>query len=379
MLFQHVRSNVILKYDFTRVQGKALDLSGHGNHGTISGAQFVSGYVKGGMCLEFLQNTDRVVIPYTYQVGTGSYFGVMAWVRTTTADIDRHILDGGEDTICLEVKDTGVLEWTMAANYGASTLLGNIAINDGKWHLVGGQVTDNTPNTSRLFVDKDKDTSSGDTKAKESVLDLAIGNHHSQNYSRGVPTFSSNKQEGRNDSVITNVLYDAQATFITNSVAVGDWVNNRDDRTYAQVVSVDSETQLTLDAHIFTATNKYYTVGSLNDMFNGGAYSGTVKKIYRIQIDGTGTPNTFKWSDSDGVTWNITGVAITGGNQTLNENIYVVFDNTTNHTLDTYWRFTCSVYQWIGQIAGLVISRNKKGFSLAEFNEEYFRNSWRFN
>jgi hypothetical protein len=77
----------------------------------------------------------------------------------------------------------------------------------------------------------------------------------------------------------------------------------------------------------------------LDDMNPAGTYSGTVDKTYRVEIDAEGTPDTFRWSDTGGVSWNATGVAITGSDQTLNSGVTVKFDDTTGHTLGNYWDF----------------------------------------
>jgi len=66
-------------------------------------------------------------------------------------------------------------------------------------------------------------------------------------------------------------------------------------------------------------------------------YTGSNPLIYRVQIDATGTPDTFKWSDDGGATWNATGVAITGAAQTLNNGVTITFAATTGHTLNDYW------------------------------------------
>ena len=52
---------------------------------------------------------------------------------------------------------------------------------------------------------------------------------------------------------------------------------------------------------------------------------------YRVQIDGAGTPNTFKWSDDGGTTWDATGVPITGLARTLNNGVTVRFDSNRPH------------------------------------------------
>lgn len=59
-------------------------------------------------------------------------------------------------------------------------------------------------------------------------------------------------------------LIDSAATFITNPVYPGDVVHNDTGSTAATVVSVDSETQLTLNANIFASTAQTYTIYSMS-------------------------------------------------------------------------------------------------------------------
>ena len=84
-------------------------------------------------------------------------------------------------------------------------------------------------------------------------------------------------------------------------------------------------------AAVFTGTGT-------NDATSGGTYTtGYQPTTYRVEIDGTGTPDTFKWSEDGGVTWTATGVAITGSAQTLSRGVTVTFGATTGHTAGDYW------------------------------------------
>lgn len=70
---------------------------------------------------------------------------------------------------------------------------------------------------------------------------------------------------GTSTTVTALKLIDAAAAFTsaTRPVTKGDVVKNRTDGTQAMVVSVDSATQLTIDADIFPANGKSYVVESL--------------------------------------------------------------------------------------------------------------------
>ena len=67
-------------------------------------------------------------------------------------------------------------------------------------------------------------------------------------------------ETGTNTTATAFKLIDSAGLFITNNIQTGDIVHNDTDETTATVVSVDSETQLTLNANIFTATDKLYAV-----------------------------------------------------------------------------------------------------------------------
>jgi hypothetical protein len=73
------------------------------------------------------------------------------------------------------------------------------------------------------------------------------------------------KASGTNTSVSANKLVDSGATFVTNGVAINDIVVNDTDNTRTTVSNVDSETQLSLNADIFTATGKSYRVLTTGD------------------------------------------------------------------------------------------------------------------
>ena len=79
---------------------------------------------------------------------------------------------------------------------------------------------------------------------------------------------------------------------------------------------------------------------NLDDCTSGGTFTADTYLDYRVQIDGEGSPDTFKWSDDGGSTWDATAVAITGGAQSLNNGVTVTFGATTGHDLNDYWDFT---------------------------------------
>lgn len=88
-------------------------------------------------------------------------------------------------------------------------------------------------------------------------------------------------------------------------------------------------------------TDNQGVLKTLNDFSIGDTsnYTGGVKKDYYIQIDGVGSPNTFKWGVFDGSNQTpiATGVAITGNEQTLQNGVKIKFGATTGHSIDSLW------------------------------------------
>lgn len=83
----------------------------------------------------------------------------------------------------------------------------------------------------------------------------------------------------------------------------------------------------------------------LNDMTTEGTYTGTAEKprYYKVQVDTTGTPDTFDWwfSIDNRGTWNVgaSSVSITGSAQTLDNGVQVNFNATTGHAITDIWFF----------------------------------------
>jgi hypothetical protein len=84
-----------------------------------------------------------------------------------------------------------------------------------------------------------------------------------------------------------------------------------------------------------------FTGSGLDDLSTGGTYVGTNDKTYRVEIQETPAtpPDKFRWSDTDGSTWNVENIEITAGPYTLNDGVQITFSNTSGHTKDDYWQF----------------------------------------
>jgi hypothetical protein len=93
-----------------------------------------------------------------------------------------------------------------------------------------------------------------------------------------------------------------------------------------------------------------FTGSGLDDCTSGGTFSGSGVTQYRVEIDGTGTPDTFRWSDSGGSTWDASTVNITGAAQTLNNGVQVTFAATTGHTAADRWDFQASWEDYFGNL-----------------------------
>ena len=82
--------------------------------------------------------------------------------------------------------------------------------------------------------------------------------------------------------------------------------------------------------------------GVTDDITLGGTYVGHGKKTeYVVEIDGTGSPDTFKWSNDGGSTWVETGKDCVGSGSpyTLEEGLTVYWTSTTGHTLADKWEW----------------------------------------
>lgn len=91
----------------------------------------------------------------------------------------------------------------------------------------------------------------------ETTVSASVGY---QNLDVSVSYNSPSVAVGTNTSVTSNKLIDSSATFITDGVSVGDKVANLRAKQMGTVVSVDSETELTLDFNRFPTLNELYNI-----------------------------------------------------------------------------------------------------------------------
>ena len=82
--------------------------------------------------------------------------------------------------------------------------------------------------------------------------------------------------------------------------------------------------------------------GSKNDLSISGTYTSTAITDFKIEIDSTGTPDTFKWSQDNGSTYFVgNSVSLSSAPVTLGTHgISIHFGDTTGHSIGDNWSFT---------------------------------------
>lgn len=96
-----------------------------------------------------------------------------------------------------------------------------------------------------------------------------------------------------------------------------------------------------------------------DDATFSGNYNGVWTDDLRVEIDATGTPDTFRVSYDGGSSFPTTGVPITGSAQLLKDGLYVTFVATTGHTLNDYWE--APIAAWAIELKGLTANSNVYG------------------
>lgn len=122
----------------------------------------------------------------------------------------------------------------------------------------------------------------------KTTFSRALRAHPSDNADIAYPAVN---ESGTNTTATSLKLIDSTATFITKNVKTGDVVHNDTAGTAATVVSVDSETELTLNANIFTTTAQAYVVYAMSaqtSMGNPGCflYVGGTGNVSVVTIGG---------------------------------------------------------------------------------------------
>ena len=89
----------------------------------------------------------------------------------------------------------------------------------------------------------------------------------------------------------------------------------------------------------------YYNGSTLNDLTDNNTYTGSEDVRFEIEINGTSSPNTFRWRTHD-VSNNVVSsysatTNITAGAQSLSNGLTITFGSTTGHTLNDKWVISC--------------------------------------
>jgi len=85
------------------------------------------------------------------------------------------------------------------------------------------------------------------------------------------------------------------------------------------------------------------TGSGLNDLTAGGTYTSDEDRTIRVQIDGTGTPDTIKVSYDGGDTWHSTTIPLTDV-MYLNYGVELTWEDDTGHTDGDYWDIECDAF-----------------------------------
>jgi hypothetical protein len=96
------------------------------------------------------------------------------------------------------------------------------------------------------------------------------------------------------------------------------------------------------DAKLSSLSSVTFTGTGTNDMLAGGTYNGNSTQIYCVEIDGEGTPNTFRWGrDPSCSSWQQGNVSIPDGGApySLDYGVEISFESTTGHVTGDRWTF----------------------------------------
>lgn len=107
-----------------------------------------------------------------------------------------------------------------------------------------------------------------------------------------------------------------------------------------------------------------FTGSGLDDCTsNSSGYLDNSKSMdFRVEIDSTGIPDTFRWSNDGGTIWNESGVEIDGSAQELSDGVEITFAATTGHTLNDYWDISTGPSHSVGALIEEVIFRRDLGY-----------------
>jgi len=105
-----------------------------------------------------------------------------------------------------------------------------------------------------------------------------------------------------------------------------------------------TDTIQSLGKTILSANNTYGTT----TLTTSGTYTGSNSRIYRIEIDSTSSPNTFRWSRDAGKTYVENYRATSTSAITLEDGVQITFSATTGNNLNDYWTFHTKITAIVG-------------------------------
>jgi hypothetical protein len=109
--------------------------------------------------------------------------------------------------------------------------------------------------------------------------------------------------------------------------------------------------------YMVTRTPTVFVGTGLDDLTVTDSYSRDTKLNYKVQIDATaGSPDTYKWSDDGGATWDVSTVNCATAATVLNNKIYVAFAAIDGHTVGDYWTFSVGDTDLPGKYEPIVIN-----------------------
>lgn len=91
-----------------------------------------------------------------------------------------------------------------------------------------------------------------------------------------------------------------------------------------------------------------FTEGGLNDVTTSGDYTGTKNRDFVVEVDATGTPDTFRWSKDGGKTWDATGVSMAATVALGSTGCTIACAATTGHKVGNRWSFPAYAGRYSG-------------------------------
>jgi hypothetical protein len=158
--------------------GTLFDMSGRGNHGTLTNIDPATDWVfdaERGWVLDFDGVNDFVAVPALDGWVSGrTNFSLATWIKFTSALNNKMICGWWFGKNCmLRILTDGGIQWSITTA-GGTVSVSSVAIgwNDGTWHHVVGTYDGSV---MRLYIDGSQDNSDNQTGAATGTDDFTIG------------------------------------------------------------------------------------------------------------------------------------------------------------------------------------------------------------